>query len=71
MTQLRTRKPGAKTLDYVSDDNPLQVSVRDVQEFSTNDLLLEVILQLQIQNAHLALITGDEINVEDIEDAGN
>ena len=67
MTQLRTRKPGAKTLDYVSDDNPLQVSVRDVQEFSTNDLLMEILTQLQIQNAHLAIVTGDEINEEDLD----
>ena len=67
MTQLRTRKPGAKTLDYVSDDNPLQVSVRDVQEFSTNDLLVDILTQLQINNAYLAIITGDEINEEDID----
>ena len=71
MTQLRTRKPGAKTLDYVSDDNPLQVSVRDVQELSTNDLLVEVITQLQINNAYLALVTGDEINEEDLENASD
>jgi len=45
------------------------IAVKDL--LSTDDLLGEIVTQLKIQNAHLALVTGDEINEEDLEDASN
>ncbi len=48
-----------------------QAGVVEVGEVRTTDELLgEILTQLKINNAHLALITGGELNEEDI-DASN
>lgn len=69
MTELRVRKKGAKTLDVVSDDNPLPISVTEtVAPPSLNELLGDILTQLKIQNAHLALVTGERLGETDIEE---
>lgn len=38
---------------------------------ATDDLLSQILVELKINNAHLALITGDEWNEEDLENASD
>ncbi len=67
MTQLRVRKPGGKSTDYVEESNPLPVAVFGVTaERTTSDLLSDILVQMKIQNAHLSAILGEVLDETDI-----
>ncbi len=67
MTQLRVRKPGGTSTDYVEESNPLPVAVFGVTtERTVSDLLGELLVQMKIQNAHLSVITGESLDEMDI-----
>lgn len=71
MTQLRARRKGDKTLDVVDETNPLPVSVIDLAEaLTTDELLASLLLEMRIQNAHLALMTGEELVETDLATEG-
>lgn len=53
-SRLRPGKTEGQTMVAVSTDEGLPVV------FSTDELLGEILTQMKIQNAHLALITGEE-----------
>lgn len=42
-----------------------------VEEKTTEELLREILVELKINNAQLAAVTGDEVNEEDLEDDGD
>ncbi len=69
MNELRVRRKGTeKALDLVSDANPFPVAVTETATApSVSELLGDILLQLRIQNAHLALVTGEAINEEDLD----
>ena len=62
------RKPTDRTLDTVSDANPLPVSVLDANQLSSTDLMEALLVQMRIMNAHLALVTGEQITGDDLEE---
>ena len=72
MTELRVRRKGTeKTLDYVADKNPLPVAVLESQTgLSVEDLLGEIAVAMRIMNAHLAIITGEQLGEEDLDVTG-
>ena len=69
MTELRVRRKGTETaLDYVADKNPLPVAVLESQTgLSVEDLLSEIAVAMRITNAHLAIITGEQLAEEDLD----
>lgn len=69
MTELRVRRKGTeKTLDTVADKNPLPVAVLESQTgLSVEDLLGEIAASMRIMNAHLAIITGEQLAEEDLD----
>lgn len=67
MTQLRVRKPGGTSTDYVEESNPLPVAVFGVTtERTTSDLLGEMVGQMKLQNAYLSAILGEVLDETDI-----
>ncbi len=53
----------------VVEQLPSVITTGLVQTAATDDLLGEILVQMKLQNAHLALVTGEQLSETDIEEA--
>ena len=63
--RFRPSTTARQTVVAVSDDAGFPLGV------TTDDLLAGILIQLRIQNAHLALVNGEVLTEEDMEDDNN
>ena len=55
--------------EKITADQAAAIQVEDLR--STDDLLMDILIQLRIQNAHLALVNSEVLTEEDMEDDNN